>query len=96
MPESGTHYRSQFNSGGFLVSYLYQYYVSVKIRKCYALLYCANVSSERVIPLFNKHSMIALYHRTGPGTKLSLITGIRVVALFLLSQKASQQIEKFR
>lgn len=43
--------------------------------------------------------MIAFFRRTGLGTKLSLITGISVAVLFLLftlllSQKASQQLEK--
>ncbi|HKS33263.1 MAG TPA: Cache 3/Cache 2 fusion domain-containing protein [Enterobacteriaceae bacterium] len=43
--------------------------------------------------------MIALFRRTGLGTKLSLITGISVAVLFLLftsllSQRASQQLEK--
>ena len=43
--------------------------------------------------------MIALFRRTGLGTKLSLITGFSVAVLFLLftlllSQKASQQLEK--
>lgn len=43
--------------------------------------------------------MAALLRRTGPGTRLSLIIGFSVAALFLfftllLSQKASQQLEK--